>query len=103
VVIVIIVMGAFQATQGWGDLVVLLALGLLGWAMKQTGFGRPPLIVGFVLGSLAENYLGLSLQRYGMTWIFFPWVIAIGILTLVTLFFGIKWQRKQRELERHEA
>lgn len=94
-VIIILVMGALQATHNWGDLVVLLLLGLMGWTMKQTGFGRPPFIVGFVLGLLVERYLGLSIQRYGASWLLHPWVIGIGILAVVTMFFGIKWQRGQ--------
>jgi TctA family transporter len=102
-VIIILVMGAFQATQHWGDLLTLLLLGTLGWVMKQTGFGRPPVIVGFVLGKLAERYLGLSVQRYGMTWLWHPWVIVIGILIIVTLYLGFKYQKKQEEKERESA
>jgi TctA family transporter len=101
-VFIILVMGAFQATQDWGDLLALLLLGLLGWTMKQAGFARPPLIVGFVLGTLAERYLGLSLTLYGMTWIWHPMVIGIGIIIFLTIYYGIKFQRKQtqKELER---
>jgi len=102
-VIIILVVGAFQATQHWGDLITLLALGILGWVMKQSGFSRPPLIVGFVLGKLIERYLGLSLQRYGYTWLWHPYVIVIGILIIVTLYMGFKYQKQQNEKERESA
>ena len=98
-VIIIIVMGALQWLNNWGDLITLLALGFLGWTMKQTGFGRPPLIVGFVLGGLAETYLGISIHRFGMAWLWRPWVIVIGMLTIATVFFGIRWQRRQSEVQ----
>lgn len=97
IVLIIIAMGALQASQDWGDLIGILALGILGWLMKQTGFGRPPLLVGFVLGRLAEMYLGISLQRYGAAWLLHPGVIVIGIMVIVTVFFGIRWQRRREE------
>ena len=66
------------------------------------GFGRPPVIVGFVLGHLAERYLGLSIQRYGWTWLWHPWVIAIFLLIVFTLWSGMKWQAKQLKKEEEE-
>ena len=101
-VIVIITMGAFQATMNWGDLLCLLFLAVIGWTMKQTGFPRPPVIVGFVLGTLAERYLGLSIQRYGMEWVYRPWVIAIGVLIVLTIFYGARYQAKQNKKEQEE-
>lgn len=96
-VIIILVMGAFQATQDWGDLVALISLGFLGWIMKQYGFGRPAALVGFVLGRLAERYLGLSIQRYGYEWIFHPWVIVIFLMIVFTIWSGMRWQKKQAQ------
>lgn len=94
-VIVIIILAALQATNHWGDLILLLLIGILGWTMKQTGFARPPLLVGFVLGILGERYLGLSVQRYGMAWLLRPWTIGIGIVTIATLLMGFRWQSKK--------
>jgi TctA family transporter len=94
-VLLVIIMGSFQATQNWGDLLTLVVLGILGWLMKQSGYGRPPLIVGFVLGKLAEQYLGLSIQRYKAAWLLHPWVIVIAILIFVTVYFGVRWQRSR--------
>ncbi len=93
--IAIILIGSVQASQHWGDVAALLALGALGWFMKQCGFVRPPLLVGFVLGSLAERYLWLSIQVYGSDWILRPGVIVIGLVTVVSLVASIMWQRKR--------
>ena len=100
-IFIILVMGAFQASQTWADPICLLVLGILGWTMKLGGFGRPPLIVGFVLGKLSERYLGLSIQRYGAAWLLHPGVIVIGIMVIATLFFGYKWQRRRSDGEEH--
>ncbi|MDI7259132.1 MAG: tripartite tricarboxylate transporter permease, partial [Thermodesulfobacteriota bacterium] len=98
-VIIILVMGAFQATQSWGDLITLALLAILGWIMKETGFGRPPLIVGFVLGGLCERYLGLSIQRYGFTFFYRPGVIILGMLTILALWAGVRFVQKGKEVE----
>jgi hypothetical protein len=50
---------------------------------------RPPLILGFVLGALVEQYMFISVNRYGWEWLgimregsFHPWVVIIFIMTL---------------------
>ncbi len=71
-VVSVMVIGAFQGAKDYGDLVVLLVFGLLGWAMKRMGWPRPPVILAFVLGGLIENYLFISHLRYGVEWMLKP-------------------------------
>ncbi|MFC1905048.1 tripartite tricarboxylate transporter permease [Chloroflexota bacterium] len=90
-ILMIVVLGAFQATRHWGDLIMLLALGLLGWCMSRFGWERPPLVVGFVLGGLAERYLYLSIMGYdGIAWMIRPGVIIITLLILGSVYMGAK-------------
>ncbi|MBL4645425.1 MAG: tripartite tricarboxylate transporter permease, partial [Rhizobiales bacterium] len=56
-VLAIMMIGAFQGGKDFGDLIVLLLAGVVGWVMKRLGWPRPPLILAFVLGALIENYL----------------------------------------------
>ena len=37
--------------------------------MVRFGWPRPPLVLGFVLGRLAETYLFISVARYGFAWL----------------------------------
>ncbi len=92
---VIIFIGAVQASQDWGDIVALLTLGVVGWFMKQYGFPRPPMLVGFVLGPLVELYLRLSLQAFGTVFLLRPAVIVIGLVTVASLVISIRWQRRR--------
>ncbi len=78
--------GAYQGSLSFGDLVVLVAFGLLGWIMKQHGWSRAPLILGFILGRLIEKYLFISVGRYQFEWLTRPGVIAIFAVTTVVLF-----------------
>ncbi len=90
----VVITAAFQASRDWGDLILLLLLTLVGWSFKQFGFSRPAFIVGFVLGGIAEVYLWISVQRYGMAWLLHPWVIGIILLMIASVIVSIIWQRK---------
>eukprot|EP01037_Dinobryon_pediforme_P002029 gene2029-2067_t len=76
-VLSIIFLGAFNGSQSWGDLVSVAVFGTLGWVMKQLGWPRPPLILGFVLGSTFERYLFISGELYGLGALQRPVVIVV--------------------------
>ena len=65
-VVVTIFFGAFQSSENFGDIYAMLGLGLLGWLMKQLAWPRAPFLVGFVLTKPTEQYLWLSISRYGL-------------------------------------
>lgn len=77
-------LGALQASNRWGDLLVLVAAGVVGWVMKQFGWPRPPLILGFVLGALIERYLFISTMRWGWEWLLQPIVLVMLALSVWT-------------------
>jgi len=82
-VIAIVFIGAYQGSKDWGDLYVLLGVGLLGWFMKRLDWPRPPLMLGFVLGPLLERYMFISVNRYGFDWMLRPIVLVLLGLTLI--------------------
>ena len=53
--------------------------------MKRQGWPRPPLIIGFVLGSTVEKYLYISILTYGWAWMSRPWVIVLALLIVAAL------------------
>ena len=78
-VICIMMVGAFQASADWGDLFVLLIFGSVGWIMKHMRWPRPPLILGFVLGGIIEDYMRISYQLYEWGWVLRP-VCAVMLI-----------------------
>ena len=94
VVLAVTYVGAFQGSRQWGDIYALLIFGLIGWVMKRLRWPRPPLILGFVLGGLVERYMFISIERYGVDWLwiwrdfgggdvrFAPYVPVILLVTL---------------------
>lgn len=85
IILVIVYVGAFQASRDWGDLYTLFAFGVLGWLMKQLRWPRPPLILGFVLGETIERYMFISTGRYDWAWLLHP-IVAV-LLTMAILSF----------------
>ncbi|MPY70874.1 MAG: hypothetical protein GEU92_12380 [Alphaproteobacteria bacterium] len=92
VLMVIIFLGAFQGRQGMGDLVLLVSFGALGWLMKRGGWPRPPLMLGFILGSKIQESLFLSLERYGADWILEPLPLFLGVLCVISIVAGVFYQ-----------
>jgi hypothetical protein len=84
-IVVTIFFGAFQSSENFGDIYAMLGLGLVGWLMKQLGWPRAPFLVGFVLTKPTEQYLWLSISRYGMEWLLRPGVIVLGLLLLASI------------------
>jgi TctA family transporter len=91
--LMIIFFAAYQATSHWGDILALLAIGVLGLYMRRFGWPRPPLIVGFVLAPGAENYLYQAIQFHGWGWLARPGVLIIAAITLVSMWAGARYGR----------
>jgi TctA family transporter len=65
-----------------GDLVVTLLSGVLGYWMVRCGWPRPPLVLGFVLGRISENFLFISTARYGAAWLVRPMVVLLMLVVI---------------------
>jgi TctA family transporter len=93
--------GAFAENNTFGDVVVMLVFGALGWVMVQTDWPRPPLILGLVLGKLAEENLFLTIDNYGMAWLGFPSVVALFALMVLGTFYPLfqRWRERRNKPE----
>ena len=80
--ILLVFVGAYAERQAIADLFVTSLLGLLGVALTRYTWPRAPVLMGLVLGPLAETRLSLSMQAFGFSWMARPGVIAIALLLL---------------------
>jgi TctA family transporter len=66
--------------------------------MVRLDWPRAPLILGLVLGPLAENYFFLSHSRYGWSWLAHPLVLVIFAIAFASAFSGpaLSWWRSRR-------
>jgi TctA family transporter len=96
ILLLLVFIGSYTANRQIADLIVTLAFGALGWLMVRFGWPRAPLVLGFVLGKLAETYLFISVARYGFSWLAQPLVLtlmAATVLVLVWPYFQ-DWKRR---------
>jgi TctA family transporter len=81
--------GAYLIRGFWQDVILALAFGLLGYGFKRWKYPRAPLILGFILGELAEDYLHKSLGVYGFAFLKRPVVLILLAMVILSLGFTI--------------
>jgi len=96
-ILLLIYLGAFAEKNASEDMVVVLFFGALGWVMEKLKWPRPPLLLGLVLGPLAENRLFLSTDNYGLAWLGRPGVLIIIALILAGILYPAIKERRERK------
>jgi TctA family transporter len=97
--LLLIYLGAFTVKNSFGDIFLTLIFGALGWFMVRFNWQRPPLLLGLVLGGIAENNLFIATRIYGLGWLLHPGVLVIGLLILVGLVYPLIDAYRKREKE----
>jgi len=100
-------LGGYAVNGSPFDVVLLLVLGAVGYLMRRFGFPISPMIVGAILGPLAEVQLRRALDIAGgdlRTLVSTPFTIVV-YLTLVAVLIGgqIMRRRPSRAEILHEA
>ena len=101
-VVIFAVIGAYSLSNNPFDVVVMIAFGILGFAMKRLDYPAAGLILGLVLGPLAEKSFRQSLTLSRGDWsIFFsrPVSAVLMILAIVVLL----WPLARRALARRSG
>ena len=99
-IILFVFMGAWMSGSVMGDWYLFLILGLLGLIMRYAGWPRAPLVLGFVLGSIMETALHITLQKYSWDWVLRPIsgiICALAILTVVLSATGFIKRRREKQ------
>jgi len=89
VLIVIIFTGAFAVNNSIFDIGIVVLFGFVGYLMKQLGYSRSVLLIGFVLGSVLEKNLFLAVQLEGPTFFLQPVPLTLVIITIAFLAYNI--------------
>jgi putative tricarboxylic transport membrane protein len=92
VVFVLCVVGSYAIAQRMFDVYVMLAFGVIGFALRQLNFPMAPLVLGIVLGDLLEKNLrrGLVLQDGDLTPFFTrPISFVMFLLVATTILMSI--------------
>ncbi len=100
---VLTVIGSYAIQSNIDDVFIMLGVGVIGWLLGRAGFGAAPIVLGLILGPLAEqgfvqawmigsasdNLLGMFFGR--------PISLAIIAVALITLFYPVISRRRERK------
>lgn len=89
-IIVMVFMSAYQAKVDWGDIVVLLVVGVVGVYMRRFGWSRAALLIGLVLSQRLEASLYRTVQIYGFEIFMRPIAIGILVLAIISIVFAFR-------------
>ena len=81
------VMGASFSNLSLGDIGFFAAAGMAGYIFKHMDWPRVPMVMGLILGGIAEPYFFAAWDRYGLTWLYErPIVLILEMMILFMLF-----------------
>jgi putative tricarboxylic transport membrane protein len=95
IIIVFCLVGAYMIKENWQDMMVATIFGILGYYLKKHGYHPIPLILGMILGRIAEMglFTALEVSDNGI-WIFFTRIPSLVIFLCIVLV--IFWPFVQR-------
>jgi putative tricarboxylic transport membrane protein len=98
-VVIFALVGAYSINNNQYDVLIMFAFGLLGFAMKRLDYSAAALVLGLVLGPLAELSLRQSLTLSRGNWaIFFQRPVSAVLMVLAIV--ALLWPLARRALVR---
>ncbi|MEJ6549658.1 tripartite tricarboxylate transporter permease [Corynebacterium sp. USCH3] len=96
-VIVLAVVGSYAMRSSIFDVLVMFLAAILGYIMVKGGFPLAPLIIGVILGPIAESGFrrAMIINDGSFRWMLEPIPLVLGILTIASIAFAI-WQAVRR-------
>ena len=91
-IIVLGTVGTFAYRGSLIDIIIAFIFAILGYVMKKLDYSRGVLLIGMVLGSIAERYFILSFRLYEWMFLLRPVVIILMLIILFT-FLTPYWKR----------
>lgn len=101
---VLTVIGSYAIHGNIDDVIVMFGTGIVGWVLGRFGYAAAPIVLGLILGPLAEQgfvqawMIGTATDNlFGM---FFgrPISIAIIVVAVLTLMYPVTARRRERKL-----
>jgi TctA family transporter len=101
----LVYLGGFATKNSFGDILLVVIFGAIGWLMVKFDWQRPPLLLGLVLGGIAENNFFIASRIYGYTWLWHPGVLVIGFIIATGIAFPYlqAWFKRFRASEQQSV
>ncbi|WP_024304589.1 tripartite tricarboxylate transporter permease [Pseudogulbenkiania sp. MAI-1] len=103
-IVVLATMGAYALRQSWFDLMLLYLIGVMGFLMRRFDFPVVPLVVGLIVGPMAEKHFrrAMSISQGDLT-VFVTHPISLVILLTTVAILVVPPLLKRRQALLQEA
>jgi len=103
-VMALCVIGSYLLNNRYSDLYILFAMGLVGYFLKKYNFALAPVILGVILGPIAETNLRRAMMTSSDWTLFFTRPISLGFLVLGVISIGYAyWQNNKMKKNKAES
>lgn len=85
VISVMCAIGTYAIRSEAFDVVLMLVFGVVGWFMKKYDYSPVALVLGIVLGPIADNELIRTFERFGKDWFFAFFTRPISLILVVVM------------------
>jgi putative tricarboxylic transport membrane protein len=104
IIVVLSVVGAYAINMSIVDVVAMIIFGFIGYWMRKYGFATAPVVLGLILGPIAENgFIRAQLMARGANMFIYyisrPICIVLGLLIILGLFMPLIMSRMQKAME----
>lgn len=99
--------GTYAIRNNVSDVVIMIVLGVIGWVLNRFGFSPSPIVLGLILGSIAEQgfvqawTIGAATDDLAAMFFGRPISLAIIALILLALFYPLvraRWLGRRRKV-----
>lgn len=98
-ILLLSVLGVYTVYSSVLSVLIMLAIGVAGWALRKLGFEMAPIILGFVLGKVLETNLRNSLAiSGGGLGVFFESTISIVLWVMAVAVVLLPWWLARRKV-----
>jgi putative tricarboxylic transport membrane protein len=97
-VLVLSVIGSYALRSNPFDVLVMIAAGVLGYFMLKGGFPVAPLVIGVIVGPIAESGFrrAMIINNGSLEWLLTPIPLVLLILTVASLLIPFLQSRRRR-------
>jgi putative tricarboxylic transport membrane protein len=95
-ILVVSIIGSFAVSYSFFDVGTCIGFGIMGWILKKHGYPGAPIVLGMVLGQLAETNFrrAVIMGGYG---IFFTRPVSVILLLVALLSFSVPLYQSYKE------
>ena len=99
-IMVFCIAGSFACRNAMFDVFLMFAFGLVGYLMKQFDFSLPGIVLGIVLGGIADNQLIRANQLFGSETIKAIFTRPVSLVLVIVIVFSVVWPYVQPLLKK---